>query len=77
LPDTDFQEIRTFAERIGKNIRTHTVAEPDATEGAAVTVSLGITSMIDTDISIDTMIKRADDGLYMAKNSGRDRVSWV
>jgi len=75
LPDTNFRETRIFAERIGKNIRTHFVAEPDLTP--AVTVSLGITSMTDTDISIDNMIKRADDGLYMAKNSGRDRVAWV
>ena len=77
LPDTDFRETRIFAERIGKNIRTRTAAESGITPAAAVTVSLGISSMTDTDISIDTMIKRADDGLYMAKNSGRDRVAWV
>jgi diguanylate cyclase (GGDEF)-like protein len=77
LPDTDFNETRIFAERIGKNIRTHTPKESDMTTASAVTVSLGIASMVDKDISIDNMIKRADDGLYMAKNNGRDRVAWV
>jgi diguanylate cyclase (GGDEF)-like protein len=75
LPDTDFRETRIFAERIGKNIKTQTVVEPGIAQ--AVTVSLGIASMTDTDISIDNMIKRADDGLYKAKDSGRDRVAWV
>jgi len=77
LPDTDFRETGIFAERIRTAIQTHPVGESEATPAIPVTISLGITSLTDTDISIDNMIKRADDGLYKAKKEGRDRVAWV
>jgi len=77
LPDTGFRDTLSLAERIRTNIRTHPIEKSDFSQAITVTVSLGVTSMIDTDISIDTMIKRADDGLYMAKENGKDRVAWV
>ncbi len=38
-----------------------------------ITISLGITSLATTDTN-ESMIKRADEALYIAKNSGRNRV---
>jgi diguanylate cyclase (GGDEF)-like protein len=77
LPDTGFQDAHTLAERIRTDIKAHPVAKSDLTPAIPVTVSLGIATMIDADISVDTMIKRADEGLYKAKASGRDTVAWV
>jgi diguanylate cyclase (GGDEF)-like protein len=77
LPDTPFQDTLSLAERIRKNIKESPIAQSELTPAIPVTISLGIASMIAKDISIDNMIKRADDGLYMAKNSGRDKVAWV
>ena len=77
LPDTDFENALMMAERMRRNIKTQSVEKSDMAPAIAVTISLGIASMLDTDISIDNMIKRADDGLYAAKKSGRDKVSWV
>ena len=77
LPDTGFEDTLMLAERIRTNIKTHPVAKSDLTPAIAVTISLGIASMGDTDIAVDNMIKRADDGLYAAKKSGKDKVSWV
>lgn len=77
LPDTGFEDTLMLAERIRTNIKTQPVAKSDLTPAITVTISLGIASIRDTDISIDNMIKRADDGLYAAKKSGRDKVSWV
>ncbi|NLI91209.1 MAG: diguanylate cyclase [Peptococcaceae bacterium] len=39
-----------------------------------VTVSIGIGMLRDEDTHMDDIFKRADDALYKAKNSGRDRI---
>jgi diguanylate cyclase (GGDEF)-like protein len=39
-----------------------------------VTVSLGLTMHSADGISIDPLLKRADDALYKAKNAGRNKV---
>ena len=38
-----------------------------------ITASFGVTSLIDDD-TLDTLVKRADDGLYQAKTAGRNQV---
>jgi diguanylate cyclase (GGDEF)-like protein len=40
----------------------------------AVTVSIGLTLLAADDRSLDPLLKRADDALYEAKRSGRNRV---
>ncbi|MCL4457847.1 MAG: diguanylate cyclase [Nitrospirae bacterium] len=71
LPETDFEEAKNLAERIRIAIKEKPIWNIE------VTVSLGIASKSDKDESEDDIIKRADDGLYKAKNSGRDRVEYV
>lgn len=39
-----------------------------------VTVSMGLSQMLSSDKDIDTIVKRADEALYEAKHSGRNRV---
>ncbi|RPI37089.1 MAG: diguanylate cyclase [Nitrospiraceae bacterium] len=77
LPDTGFEDTHTLAERIRTNIKMHHVAKSALTPDISVTVSLGIATIISTDISVDTLLKRADEGLYKAKERGRDTVAWV
>jgi len=38
------------------------------------TVSLGVSEVEIEDLNIETTLKRADDALYEAKNSGRNKV---
>ena len=40
----------------------------------SVTLSLGVASVLPSDLSVDTVVQRADAALYQAKNDGRDRV---
>ena len=62
------------AEIVAENIRRQIEAMTNEFEGKTikVTISLGISNITDGD-SIDSMIKRADDALYEAKHSGRNR----
>jgi diguanylate cyclase (GGDEF)-like protein len=75
LPDTKFDDGVAVAERIRLAIRR----EPITIGGdiIRVSVSLGISTFDEKDQSIDDLLKRADEGLYKAKNTGRDRVEWV
>ena len=47
---------------------------PVVGEHLKVTVSIGITNVCEVDESLEIVLKRADDALYRAKNTGRDRV---
>ena len=62
------------AEKIRKNIESCLVK--DQNNNYNVTVSLGV-SISQRGDTVDTVIKRTDDGLYKAKEAGRNRVSTV
>ena len=48
---------------------------PIGDENIDLTVSIGIATATASMSGIETLIKRADDALYEAKRSGRDRVA--
>ncbi|HBG93342.1 MAG TPA: diguanylate cyclase [Nitrospiraceae bacterium] len=77
LPDTDFDNTKSLAERIRENVKADIFLAADMPLHIHITISSGIAHMTDGDSSIDDFIKRADEGLYKAKNSGRDRVGWI
>ena len=71
LPGAD----RTQAELIAEQLRHFISASPLEAAGARVmlSVSIGVATMAATD-DIDTLLARADRGLYAAKQLGRNRV---
>jgi len=75
LPATDFNHALVVAERIRKSIETTTV-ETEKGE-LRVTISLGVSTVKPEESDVQDALKRADEGLYMAKAGGRNRVSWL
>lgn len=68
LPDTDTKEAQEFAEKLRHQIDTYVYSKV-----GHITMSFGVTTTVSGD-TMDSFVKRADEGLYKAKESGRNRV---
>jgi two-component system cell cycle response regulator len=62
------------AERLRRSVCASPFTIPGVPEPLDVTVSIGVACSEATDESVETLLKRADEGLYEAKRSGRNRV---
>lgn len=71
LPDTDQDTAFEVAERVRKQAKKLSF-ETDK-ETIHITISMGIASYKQND-SLETVLKRADEALYLAKDSGRDQT---
>ena len=67
------ERIKRVAERIRREIETLPFAT-GGPEQLGVTVSIGVASMSPGSDSLEALMKRADEALYEAKTSGRNRV---
>jgi len=76
LPETDLENAIAVAERIRKNIASSEIEINDEVK-IPVTVSIGVASANGNDIILDELIKKADRALYITKNSGRNKVSYI
>lgn len=72
LPETDLNQARYFAERVRQEIEQVNIS--CASERVTYTVSIGIAQLDNNISSIEKLIKNADDKLYQAKSSGRNKV---
>lgn len=72
LPETDLSGAGRVAERIRSAVEKVQVKHDGRAFG--FTVSLGVSQFRDGEASLEAAMKRADDALYRAKKSGRNRV---
>jgi hypothetical protein len=72
LPETDEAAAETTAERLRKAIQVHTRALPG--ENLEVTVSIGVAGASLAMSGFEVLLKHADEALYEAKRTGRNRV---
>jgi two-component system cell cycle response regulator len=76
LPETAFKNAGGLAERLRKQISKKVFKWEG--EKITITASFGVTGfdkhMPGADFSLDDLIEMADQYLYQAKNSGRDKV---
>ncbi len=74
LPETSLDGAAALAETLRQKVAEHLfVFQADSIK---VTISVGAALLMDTDRTANELIKRADERLYVAKNSGRNRVCY-
>ncbi|MDD2834112.1 MAG: diguanylate cyclase [Methylotenera sp.] len=73
LPETEIQEATEVAERLRSAIAAADVPLKDGLP-VKFTVSIGVASVASQDDNMDVLLNRADDALYQAKESGRNKV---
>lgn len=73
LPETDNNHALDVAERIRRLVENTKITLENGLP-LKFTISIGVAMFIDKDTNIDTLLHTADQALYQAKNSGRNRV---
>lgn len=75
LPGADGSQAGIVAERLRKRVEEMEVVFPDGSRSIRITASFGVASFLpEPQESIDSLIKRADEAMYRAKNEGKNRV---
>jgi len=78
LPDTDESGARVIAGRVLSNVRAQNIQHEKNEAADHVTISIGVTtSGVKQEQSGDDYIKQADKALYMSKQSGRNRYTFI
>ena len=72
-PETGEQEGCRLAERIRKAVGAHAFPHADEQPLGLVSLSIGVASMSDKTESAEKLLRLADDAVYAAKDSGRNR----
>ena len=74
MPETDMKTARIVAERIRNEVSVHPFVVDQGGKQLAITVSLGVATLESADDTPESLLKRADVGLYQAKRGGRNMV---
>ncbi len=74
LPETGKEEACLMAERIRSRVRERVFPFESGQPGGDLTMSFGVASYPDDASTAADLVKKADNGLYRAKEAGRDRV---
>jgi diguanylate cyclase len=73
LPDCSHAQACDVAERVRRAVEKHTFRLPGG-EGISVSVSIGVSTYLETAQTQDEVYQQADEALYSAKRLGRNRV---
>ncbi len=73
LPETKTEQAMLVAERLRQGIAS-TLTPVDGGTLVHLTVSIGLATASDEDTDVEMLFKRADQALYEAKQTGRDKV---
>ena len=77
LPETDLEMTISAARKLISELRDcrfDLVGNGNLGAEVAVTVSLGAASLLPGEVEVESLLRRADEALYKAKNGGRNRL---
>jgi diguanylate cyclase (GGDEF)-like protein/PAS domain S-box-containing protein len=74
LPETDKAGATKLAEKIRHAVSAYPFPHEDSQPGGRLTISLGVATFPEDLVETDGLIEHADRALYLAKQSGRNRV---
>lgn len=75
LPKTSLTKAEVVAQELRESVQK-SYFEMSSQQTVAVTISIGVATVdLENEINIEKALKRADDALYEAKESGRNRVT--
>lgn len=74
MPDTDIAFATNIAERLRHSIETDPITISRSPHQINITISIGIANAKGAGDSAEALLRRADQALYRAKRSGRNRV---
>jgi diguanylate cyclase (GGDEF)-like protein len=74
LPETEAANAARVAERLRDRVMNSRIDGGTDNRPIRCTVSIGLTSLREDDVALESMIRRADKALYDAKRTGRNRV---
>ncbi|MBD3670643.1 MAG: diguanylate cyclase [Gammaproteobacteria bacterium] len=72
LPNSSLEQSMNIAERLRESISINQDTPVEDVSG--ISISIGLSEFQDTDANEDSLLKRADEALYKAKHTGKDRV---
>ncbi len=73
-PETPKAGARVFAERLRKSVEEHPFQGKESEPAGRVTMSIGVSTYPEDGPDCETLISRADQAMYQAKENGRNRV---
>ncbi|MDQ2713445.1 MAG: GGDEF domain-containing protein [Chloroflexota bacterium] len=74
LPDTTAEQAHPIAERVRATIASYPLVATGVDGGIPTTISMGVATFPDDGTICDDLLEQADQAMYEAKRSGRNRV---
>jgi two-component system cell cycle response regulator len=74
MPDTNVAIASAVAERLRHDVEDTGFTVPGVSAKLSITISIGVATAQDTGDTSEAILKRADDALYRAKETGRNRA---
>ena len=74
MPGASLEDAAQVADRIRRDVGAQPFPIMGGTESLTVTVSVGVAASSGLDDTPDSLLKRADEGVYEAKARGRNQV---